>query len=224
MGGRERADSARWEWQRRPVWRTGFDNVGPVFESKPPTPRERLITALGGYSTLLYWYRALRPRWLWRLTSPFGRPISRYVREQGLAVKRGPFQGLAYPKSSLGHTNYLSAKLAGAYEPGVVEFLMKHIHDNDVFVDVGSGDGFFCIGVARLASLRVIGFETNRFERRLAGKLARKNGVEFEARGSAAHAELNALPNGRMLLLWTWKDTRKTCSTQSRFLAYATPR
>lgn len=172
-----------------------------MFEPRPPTLRERLIIALGGYSTLLYWYRALRPRWLWRLTSPFGRPTSRYVRDQGFAVKRGPFQGLVYPKSSLGHTNYLSSKLSGVYEPGVVEFLQKHADGKDVFVDVGSGDGFFCVGVARLSSLRVIGFETNRFERGLAGKLAKQNGVELEVKGSAGHAELNSLPTGRKLLL-----------------------
>ena len=33
------------------------------FEPEPPGMRERLITRIGGYSKLMYWYRSKRPRW-----------------------------------------------------------------------------------------------------------------------------------------------------------------
>lgn len=172
-----------------------------MFEPKPPTLRERLILRIGGYSELMYWYRSLRPRWLWRMTSPFGKPTTRYTDENGFEVRRGPFQGLRYPARSLGHTNYLAAKLMGTYEPAVIEFLSEQAGTAEVFVDLGSGDGFFCVGVGRLAPLRVIGFETNRFERRLAGRIAEANGVSFESRGLAGIAQLNGLPEGKLLLL-----------------------
>ena len=93
-----------------------------MFEPKPPSLRERLILRIGGYSELMYWYRSLRPRWLWRLTSPFGRPTTKYVKTNGFEVKRGAFEGLKYPAKALGHTNYLSSKLMGVYEPQVVSF------------------------------------------------------------------------------------------------------
>lgn len=143
-----------------------------MFEPKSPPFREGLIHAIGGYSVLFYSYRALRPRWLWRLSSPFGKPTTRYVQEHGLKVKRGPFEGLEYPAKALGHTNYLSSKLMGTYEPEVVDFLGQHVSSCDVFVDIGSRDGFFCVGAARMSSSLVVGFETNRFERRLAGHIS----------------------------------------------------
>jgi len=172
-----------------------------MFEPKPPSLRERLILRIGGYSELMYWYRSLRPRWLWRLTSPFGRPTTKYVKTNGFKVKRGAFEGLEYPAKALGHTNYLSSKLMGVYEPQVVSFLDEHAGSAEVFVDLGSGDGFFCVGVARLASPRIIGYETNRFERQLAESIASANGVTFEARGLAGVDELKSLPEGNLLLL-----------------------
>jgi hypothetical protein len=175
--------------------------VARMFEPEPPSLRERLILRIGGYSKFMYWYRSARPRWLWRLTSPFGKPTTRYVQEQGLEVKRGAFQGLRFPPKALGHTNYLSAKLMGVYEPEVVRFLSEQAGEAEVFVDLGSGDGFFCVGVARQSPARIIGYETNQFERRLAEEIAGVNGVQIETRGLADLAELNALPEGKLLLL-----------------------
>ncbi|MBK5232225.1 MAG: hypothetical protein JJE13_04500 [Thermoleophilia bacterium] len=135
------------------------------------------------------------------MSSPFGKPTTKYVKSHGFEVKRGAFQSLVYPPKALGHTNYLAAKLMGVYEPEVIGFLKEKASSSEVFVDLGSGDGFFCVGVARLASLRIIGYETNRFERDLARTLASANGVRFEARGLADVDELNSLPEGKLLLL-----------------------
>lgn len=172
-----------------------------MFEPRPPSLRERLILRIGGYSKFMYWYRSRRPRWFWRLTSPFGKPTTRYVRENGLEVKRGAFAGFRFPAQALGHTNYLASKLMGVYEPEVVQFLAEQAEKADVLVDLGSGDGFFCVGAARTAPLRSIGYETNQFERKLAEEIARENGVKIETRGLATVAELQQLPEGRLLLL-----------------------
>jgi len=167
-----------------------------------PPLRERLILAIGGYSRLLTWYRARRPRWLWRMVSPYGRPTSRYVAEHGLTVRHGPFAGTRFPEASLGHTNYLGAKLLGTYEPPVVRFLSEHASESDLFVDFGGGDGFFCVGLARnVKSLRTISYELNPHERKLSHEIASENDVAIETRERASLEELADLPGGRLLLL-----------------------
>ncbi|HTU14854.1 MAG TPA: class I SAM-dependent methyltransferase [Solirubrobacterales bacterium] len=163
--------------------------------------RRRLIEFVGGYSKLMVRYRATRPRWLWRVTSPFGKPTTRLVERYGPEVRRGPFQGTKFSKNSLGHANYLAAKVLGTYEPEIVRFLADHVPSSATFVDIGSGEGFFCMGVARSGPIRVIGFETNRFERKLALENAHVNGVKIELRGFADSEALSDLPDGKLLLL-----------------------
>jgi len=164
--------------------------------------REKLINRLGGYSPLLLWWRARRPRWIWRASSHYGEPTSRYVSERGLSISRGPFEGLEFPQEAVGHTNYLAAKLAGSYEPPVVSFLAGQAPSSEVFVDLGSGDGVFLTGVGRLnPEIRLIGYEVNRYERRLASMIADRNEVELELRSTADQQEIDSLPEGRLLLL-----------------------
>lgn len=163
--------------------------------------RERLIERVGGYSAVMTVYRWIRPRWWWRLTSPYGRPISDFVSAHGLVVLEGPFKGQRFCSRALGHSNYLGAKLAGTYEPPVARFLSERVADADVFVDLGSGDGYFPVAAKRLADVHAIGFETNRFEVRLAKRNAAANGVELEMRGAATIPELNRLPDGNLLLM-----------------------
>jgi hypothetical protein len=162
--------------------------------------RSRLPLAIG-YSGALRWYRRLRPRWLWERINPLGRATRRYVREHGLAVRRGPFAGLVYPAAAIGNVSFLPAKLLGCYERELSPVLAR-APDFDVFVDIGSGDGYYSVGVKRLSPrTQVIGYETDRAERRLAAQLAARNAVTIDLRGSADHDALNGLPAGRMMLL-----------------------
>ena len=164
--------------------------------------RERAIGLIGGYSPPLLWWRAKRPRWAWEIHSQFGKPTSRYVDQQGLSIGRGGFEGLRFPPEAIGHTNYLGAKLAGVYEPEVVEFLAGQADSHELFVDLGSGDGFFLTGLGRLnPQLRLIGYEVNRYERDLAARIAEANGVSAEFRSLADQRELKGLPAGKLLLL-----------------------
>jgi SAM-dependent methyltransferase len=163
--------------------------------------RARIRRALGGYSPVLRWYRRVRPPWLWKRVNPLGRATARYVREQGLVVKHGLFQGMRYPEQAVGRVGYLPTKLLGCYEPELAPVLARAT-DFDLFVDVGCGDGFYCVGYARLSpTTRVIGFETDPQERAVAEALARENRVEVEVRGTADHAALNDLSDGRLLLM-----------------------
>ena len=156
---------------------------------------------LGGYSPIVRWYRALRPRWLWLRVNPLGRVTRRFVDQCGLTVRRGPFAGMNYPRSAVGRASYLPAKLLGAYESELNSFL-GDAHGYDLFVDVGSADGYYCVGMAsRCPELKVIGYETDRFQRAVCRQLGKTNGVSLDIRGTADHDALNALPAGRMLLL-----------------------
>lgn len=94
-----------------------------------------------------------------------------------------------------------SLQVGGSYEPDVLDFIEDQVGASDIFVDLGSGDGFFCAGVAKIGEVKVIGYETNSFERRLALDLARVNRVEMDIRGLATPRELDTLPEGRLLLL-----------------------
>ncbi len=166
------------------------------------TLSQRAIGLIGGYSPVLLWWRAKRPGWAWRLHSSFGKPTTRYVRQNGLSVRRGGFEALEFPAGAVGHTNYLAAKLAGVYEPDVVSFLVEHVSGKKTFVDLGSGDGFFLSGLGRLhPELKLIGYEVNRYERALAQEIARTNGVETELRSLADESELRNLPDDGLLLL-----------------------
>lgn len=172
-----------------------------MVDSESLIKRGRLISFLGGYSKPACMYRRYRPRWFWAATSPFGRPTDRYVKEHGTVVKRGPFEGMVYPENVTGHANYLASKLIGTYEPPVMDFIERHVPDSDLFVDIGSAEGFFCVGVARMGSTRVIGYEMNVYEREYTANIAKLNGVEVVVRGEGTVAELNTLPEGRLLLL-----------------------
>lgn len=166
--------------------------------------KERLLEVLGGYSRLLVYWRRFRPLWLWRRTSPFGWPTTKFVEEYGLEIRYGPFTGVAYPKQAIGRANYLTAKLLGTYEPEIVDRLADWSLGADVFVDVGAGDGFFCAGLAAIAAPdgpHVIGFEMNRFERGLMKNIAGLNGLKVDCRGRATTEMLNQLPEGRLLIL-----------------------
>lgn len=95
------------------------------------------------------------------------------------AVLQGPFAGMAYPfrnRNSLG--NHLT-NLLGIYElelRGAVEQLCAA--SPDVVIDVGSGEGYYLIGLARRCPrARVIGFDTSAVARLLCARNAALNGV-----------------------------------------------
>jgi hypothetical protein len=116
-------------------------------------------------------------------------------------VRSGPFAGLVYPASAIGNVSFLPAKLLGAYESDLAPILAG-ADGFDVFADVGSGEGYYCVGFKRrFPDTRVIGYETDRFERHASLALAKTNGVVIETRGTADHGALNALPAGRLLLM-----------------------
>lgn len=133
----------------------------------------------GGYSPLRRAYRRMRPGWMARL-SPVGREIQRFVDEYGVVVLHGPFAGMRYPDSAVGHASFLAAKLLGSYELELhptVEQAISGGHRQ--IVDVGAADGYYAVGLAMRAGngTRVDAFELDAGERRACRAMAQLNGV-----------------------------------------------
>lgn len=162
----------------------------------------KIAGKLGGYSPILRWYRALRPRWLWLRLDPIGRSTRRYLDENDLTVKRGYAEGITYPESAVARIGFLSTKLIGAYEHELDAVLEAEVPGHDFFVDIGSGEGYYCLATARrFPSVTAIGYETDDAERSMAEKMATMNGVQCEFRGTAGPEEIAGIPEGRLFLM-----------------------
>lgn len=136
---------------------------------------------------------------MWERTSPLGRVTARFVAQHGLTVRHGLFAGMEYPFDTVDKAWFLPAKLLGCYEQEVTEEISATAFDG--FVDIGSGDGFFCVGVKmRRPEVTVIGYETDAYQRRAAKRIAEANEVSVSARGMATPDKLE-LPDGRLLVL-----------------------
>jgi len=129
----------------------------------------------------------------------------RFIRSHGLAVTRGPFTGLVFPRAAIGAAP-LAPKLIGAYELELHEALEERIAAQpSIVVNVGSGEGFYAVGFARrLAQTWVVAFDADPAARRLSRLCARANGVEarLEQRGSATREALEELALGPDALLF----------------------
>lgn len=161
----------------------------------------RMRSRIGDYSRPVRLWRHHKPRWLWTRTNPVGRLTAEYVRRHGLVVRHGPFEGLRYPPEAVARTSYLVPKLVGTYERQL-HTLFRAAGRYSTFVEVGASDGFYCVGFARMnPRARVIAFETDRVERRIASRMSALNGVDLEIRGTAGPAELAGLPVDGTLLM-----------------------
>lgn len=169
----------------------------------PRSFKGRVRRALSAYSPVLRWYRRARPTWLWQRVSPNGKVVRRYVQEYGLEVRHGPFEGLQFPRQTVGRGHALPTKLLGSYERELYPALEEAARgDYDVFVEVGSGDGYYCVGFKqRSPATQVIGFESDPIHRSLSKRVAKHNDTFVEFSGEATPAVLAGLPPGKLFLM-----------------------
>lgn len=148
----------------------------------------------------------LRPAWSTRLR-PAGRAIGRFLDAHGMKVLHGPFAGLEYPRAARGHVDFLAAKVLGSYELELDEAIERILAGGSPprIVDVGAGEGYYVVGLARRTGGRVpvIGFELNGGERRICHQMAALNDVDERVAldGFCGPAELReALVPGALLV------------------------
>ena len=120
-------------------------------------------------------------------------------------VRAGPFAGLTYPRDQLADVDAPVAKLVGCYEQEIAATFREALADGvDVFVDVGSADGYYAVGMAvRSPSLTTHAYDLSRSARNLCAAIAALNGVDARVRlgSSCDTAALARLPLDGALLL-----------------------
>lgn len=100
------------------------------------------------------------------------------IREHGCKVLQGPFEGMAYLENAA--EGALAPRLLGTYESELHPHFAAFIDEGlDCVIDVGCAEGFYAVGLARIApGLTVHAFDIDENARRACGKLAALNGVE----------------------------------------------
>ena len=119
-------------------------------------------------------------------------------------VLHGPFEGMIYPEfRSFGSS--LVSKILGCYEKELHP-LFERIKNNDYssIVDIGSAEGYYAIGLARLfPTAEVFAFDTNADALDFCQKMAQANGVEdrLETGGFCTTERLKNLNLGNKALI-----------------------
>jgi len=121
-----------------------------------------------------------------------------YEKLIGWRVLSGPFRGLRYIGEAVG--SILPPKLLGTYESELypqVEALVALAPD--VVVNIGAGEGYYAVGLARrLPRARILAFEADARGRELTAHVATLNGVidRVEVRGLCALDDLKSALHG----------------------------
>jgi hypothetical protein len=102
---------------------------------------------------------------------------ARYIERNGTTVKHGPFAGMIYPLEAA-LSRHSIPKLLGTYEQelhGVIRTLEKRKYD--LVIDVGSAEGYYAVGLARLLRINVLAYDPEPIERSFCERAAQLNEV-----------------------------------------------
>jgi hypothetical protein len=102
----------------------------------------------------------------------------RFIDKYGLRVVDGPFAGMQYIERAYGSA--FCPKLVGSYEEELHGFLSGLSPDAfDTVVDVGSAEGYYAVGLARLfPEATVLAFDIDDEANQACRALAERNGVQ----------------------------------------------
>jgi hypothetical protein len=155
---------------------------------------------------LLNWYRAYHFRqWV---RSSFG-PVQRLVRERFYSEKEtpfvltGPFQEMLYIDETV--WGLVPPKWLGAYETELTDIIEEIIRRGySRILNIGCAEGYYAVGLAlRNHACEVFAFDIDPICRSQTRRLAKLNQLaeRIHVRGECKHDELNALIQGRTLIL-----------------------
>jgi hypothetical protein len=105
-------------------------------------------------------------------------PTRRHIELYGTVVRAGPFAGMIYPLEAALNRHSLP-KLLGTYESelhGIIASIATRTYD--CVIDIGTAEGYYATGLARLLRVPVYGYDPEPIEKSLCALMARINGVE----------------------------------------------
>jgi|SRR5579871_1253899 len=157
---------------QQPAWTTG----------ERMTIKKRIAKALR-YILPAQTYRELETR--------YGRREAiRWLRREGVleltvkvaeqfdyTVQSGPFRGMRYSRAAV-QTRHATPNLLGTYERQLYPLLEEAAINCDLIVDIGSAEGYFAVGLARLTGKPVVAFDVNGNERQMGKEMATLNQVD----------------------------------------------
>jgi SAM-dependent methyltransferase len=116
---------------------------------------------------------ALRVLALWRASLI----VDAYVRHEGLKIYQGPFKGMDYVRQAT--EGAIAPRLMGTYESELHPYIEAFVRDGlDCIVDVGCAEGYYAVGLARLAAGAVVyAYDIKAEARTACAELAARNGV-----------------------------------------------
>lgn len=118
----------------------------------------------------------------------------------GYTVQSGPFAGLKYTRAAV-ISRHATPCLLGTYERQIYPFLLEAAASCEQIVDIGSADGYFAVGLARLTGKPVIAFDVDPNERKICRSMAQANGVTISLQKWCSPEVLEALALDRRLLV-----------------------
>jgi len=118
----------------------------------------------------------------------------------GYAVQSGPFAGMKYTRAAMA-SRHATPCLLGTYERQICPFLLEAAACCEQIVDIGSADGYFAVGLARLTGKPVTAFDVDPNERKICQGMAQANGVTISLRKWCSPEALQALALGKRLLI-----------------------
>jgi hypothetical protein len=118
-------------------------------------------------------------------------------------VQDGPFRGMRYTQAAV-LTRHSIPTLLGTYERQLYPFLIEAARRSDTIVDIGSAEGYFAVGLARLTGKPVIAFDADPGERQIIRGMAALNQVAdlLTVSGWCSSARLVELVQGRRALVF----------------------
>lgn len=103
--------------------------------------------------------------------------VEEYLEEHGTTVAAGPFAGMVYPRESA-LVRWCLPKLLGSYELELHPFLSTLSERKyQCVIDIGSAEGYYACGLARMFRIPVYAYEPEPQEKRFSTMMAERNGV-----------------------------------------------
>lgn len=127
----------------------------------------------------------------------------RYIERNGLTVKYGPFAGMVYGLD-VARNRHVIPKLLGSYEQELHPIIQKiRSRRYDAVIDIGSAEGYYAVGLARMLQTPVLAYDPEPNERKWCMELARLNGVSslVEPKRLFLPADLRIFAEKKLLVL-----------------------